>query len=86
MQPHAARMTRIRADEKDRQRRAQREASISSAAQLDDTHPDASQEAVRNAREMFARAMQDARARDSAAVVAACEGNGRILPTAGGRK
>jgi hypothetical protein len=44
------------------------------------SHPHASQEAVRKAREMFARAMQDARARDHAALVAGCEGDASILP------
>ena len=44
------------------------------------SHPGGSQEAARKAREMFARAMQDARVRDDAAVVAACECNACILP------
>jgi hypothetical protein len=37
MGPHAARMSRVRAAEKDAQRRAEREASISSAVRLDDS-------------------------------------------------
>jgi hypothetical protein len=45
------------------------------------THPDAAQEAARKAREMFARAMQDARVRDDTAAVAGCVGDTCTLPT-----
>jgi hypothetical protein len=45
------------------------------------SHPDASQDAVRKAREMFARVMENARARDAAAAVARCAGDACILPT-----
>jgi hypothetical protein len=52
-----------------------------SRARAAESHPDASQEAAREAREMFARAMQDARVRDDAAGVVSSEGDACTVPT-----